>query len=512
MASESLAGDPSKLFFQADYVRRSIISAYWLVIILALPLWWHTTSIERLSLPSSRVTEQARHDLRIPVRVGLEGDSNALVLQLQIAVDAVVRKTPQRWEGLDFQIYNKQNVNSVDGSYTILNGDEIAVRGRQLAFPIQRVDSASELADTLSALITPLASTSEQDHRTAQYSPRYRLSFTLLNEDAAAGNPYTDWGISNAISSHISPILSQLETLHDFTIESQVQFHAPLAFNPRPVDDGFGISPEDLTVFVNSAEWTLSSSASNDPVLHFVIFVPSAARRPLHILDSQGDISTSNSFLLPQWGGIVILNPPESLTQSEVLSPPSLDHIFSTFSNHLLSLLGVPNLPSGVKNVADDRRLLTDWQLDALLRYRALNNAQGSKDTLRSIVNLVNQIENMPVGQDVRGDIQGALAALEEMFEVSKASLTETFRLSAHAFTLSSRAFFNPGMLALLYFPAEHKYAVYTPMFASAVIPLFVAALRELSAWRRQRKERASPSTMGEGTKPGATSSSGIAE
>lgn len=46
-------------------------------------------------------------------------------------------------------------------------------------------------------------------------------------------------------------------------------------------------------------------------------------------------------------------------------------------------------------------------------------------------------------------------------------------------------------MLALLYFPAEHKYAVYTPLFASAVIPLVGAALREFFAWRRNRKERA---------------------
>lgn len=68
-------------------------------------------------------------------------------------------------------------------------------------------------------------------------------------------------------------------------------------------------------------------------------------------------------------------------------------------------------------------------------------------------------------------------------------SLTETLRHSSHAFTLSSRAFFNPGMLALLYFPAEHKYAVYTPLFASAVIPLFVAALKEIVAWRKQRRQ-----------------------
>ena len=75
------------------------------------------------------------------------------------------------------------------------------------------------------------------------------------------------------------------------------------------------------------------------------------------------------------------------------------------------------------------------------------------------------------------------------MYDASTTSLIQTFRHSARAFTLSSRAFFDPGMLALLYFPAEHKYAVYTPMFASAVIPLFVAALREIFAWRRQRNQ-----------------------
>jgi phosphatidylinositol glycan class S len=45
-------------------------------------------------------------------------------------------------------------------------------------------------------------------------------------------------------------------------------------------------------------------------------------------------------------------------------------------------------------------------------------------------------------------------------------------------------------MLALLYFPAEHKYAVYAPLFASAMIPLFAAALREFSAWRKEVKQR----------------------
>lgn len=74
------------------------------------------------------------------------------------------------------------------------------------------------------------------------------------------------------------------------------------------------------------------------------------------------------------------------------------------------------------------------------------------------------------------------------MLDSSSVSLYQAFTYSAEALSLASRAFFNPGMLALLYFPAEHKYAVYTPLFASAITPLFVAALREIIAWRQERK------------------------
>lgn len=95
------------------------------------------------------------------------------------------------------------------------------------------------------------------------------------------------------------------------------------------------------------------------------------------------------------------------------MSPTDLDPIFSAFANQLLLLLGVPRLPPQIGAVSDS--VLTKWQLDALQRRRAFENVQGAEDTLRSIVNLVDQIENMPVGQDVKGDIQGALTALGQV-------------------------------------------------------------------------------------------------
>ena len=76
------------------------------------------------------------------------------------------------------------------------------------------------------------------------------------------------------------------------------------------------------------------------------------------------------------------------------------------------------------------------------------------------------------------------------MYDASRISLRDTFTYSARSSGLASRAFFSPGMLALLYFPAEHKYGVYIPLFAAALIPPLITALRELKAWRKEVGER----------------------
>ncbi|KAJ3508055.1 hypothetical protein NLJ89_g5968 [Agrocybe chaxingu] len=340
--------------------------------------------------------------------------------------------------------------------------------------------ASSRLADTLTSLLVPYTDLSDLEYRVAQYSSRYRLAFSLLNEDATAGDTVLGWNIQQALRSYVNPLLRRLGPLHNFTIESQVQFHAPLAFTPWQLESFHAINPADLTVFVNSADWTFSS---NDPVLHFILFIPSAQRRPLRILDNDETLSQSNAFLLPQWGGIVILNPEKPINGDLPLK--DLNVVFSSFARQMHGLLGVPQLPSDVEH-SGGSSVISDWQLDALLRRRTLENEAGSQDTLLSIIKLVDKIENMPVKEDVRDDVEGALNALTKMYDSSSKSLKETFTHSAQSFALASRAFFSPGMLALLYFPAEHTYAVYTPLFASTVIPLFVAALREIMAWRRE--------------------------
>ena len=140
-----------------------------------------------------------------------------------------------------------------------------------------------KISNTLTNLLAPYSTYYRSDtqvQRVFKYSPRYRLAFSLLNEDATSGSGAMAWDAHRAIQSkkrrhlrdptvpdaticveHISPLLNKLSVLHNFTIESQVQFHAPLAFEPRSAEhEGrrvHGLTHEDLTVFVNSAEWTL---------------------------------------------------------------------------------------------------------------------------------------------------------------------------------------------------------------------------------------------------------------
>ena len=79
---------------------------------------------------------------------------------------------------------------------------------------------------------------------------------------------------------------------------------------------------------------------------------------------------------------------------------------------------------------------------------------------------------------------------------------------SAIALDAATRAAFNHEMLAMLYFPDEHKWAVYTPLFGPigewhsffgccpaewdvcAAVPLFVALFREIKQRRQRRRAK----------------------
>ncbi|KZO94226.1 hypothetical protein CALVIDRAFT_581489 [Calocera viscosa TUFC12733] len=478
----------------SDPTRRWIVASYWLVVVLVLPVWYYMTSIERLQLPTERIEQLGYEEVAFPIKIDVDlGD--IYDPELGRTYDHKLTQDLARLElfstgefpPLEFQISTSTPQNLDDPCQNMAIDEE----------------EDSYLSETLRDLIAPYSNMMlhppAAESRIAQYSPTYRLAFTLLNEDASVGGAATGWEVQQALAQYIRLTLAQLSALHNFTIESQVQYFGGLTFDPEgPLVDDKGVqrwtlSEEQMSVFVNSAEWTLTSGVSNDPVLHFILFIPSADRRPL-ITHNTIPGQRNDSFILPQWGGVVIHNPAQhSAAPNTFLSAHDLSGPFRIFRSQLSALLGVPQFPPQVVSLDHPKSPVTAWQLDALKRRRAVENIRNSADALRSIVSLVHQIENMPVGHDVLGQVDGALAALDATTgaTTSLSSLSKILAHSIDAFVLSSKAFFNPAMIGLLYYPTEHKYAVYTPLFAPVAVPLIVALVREIKAARERRRAAA---------------------
>ncbi|GAA5907864.1 hypothetical protein JCM5296_005805 [Sporobolomyces johnsonii] len=376
--------------------RRIIIASFWAIILLGLPLWWKTTTLERRPLPTARVLA---------------------------------------WE--------------------------------------------QEWSDRLRATEGTASASEEPDSRVVKYSPDYKLVFHLLNQDSSDGSAVLDWDVDALLKSHLRPLLSSLSPLHNFTIESQVQYFAPLAINLHEPEVGQGtfIEEEDVRAFVNNAEWNLASGTTLDPVLHFILYIPRLSSRPMRIRTSD-PTSSPVAFITPQRGGVVIYNPPSSSSET----PPSMSldlpsHAFAasfrTFGQQLRTLLGV-----------------TSPRVDDLLRRRLREATKESVETLAAIVKLVEDQPNMRVRKDVQKRVNQALDELDQAEQALPDSLALALQHASRALALSSRAYFDPSMLALLYFPDEHKYAVYTPLFGPVSVPLLVALIKEVKEWKAGRRKK----------------------
>ena len=177
---------------------------------------------------------------------------------------------------------------------------------------------------------------------------------------------------------------------------------------------GTVIDEDQLKAFVNSAEWSLgafctsrgtdhaATAASNETVLHFLLFVPSPDCRPMLIRDAAGVLLDSNAFILPQWGGVVIANPHSPM---RLLERSFAATYFSTFAMQLQTLLGVPRPAATISR----------WQLDSILRRRTLEAARDAVDTLAATDQLAREVTRLRIGDEVRADVQRALRSLDEV-------------------------------------------------------------------------------------------------
>jgi len=328
----------------------------------------------------------------------------------------------------------------------------------------------------------------EEDRSVMKYSQRYQLLFTLAAEEDETRACVADWEIELALQASLNSFLQRVRDVHNVTVTAQWLMSvqpgtpAPLDVDAQDSVVGWFYPEEKLSAFINTAEWYLSSAASTDPMINLITYVPATNHRPTLIRDTSGTAVASNAFAIPQWGGVAIVNPDADTT---ILTAEMMRPVMAAYVSQLRALLGVrpitlASLETKVNVHVDVSSVgLTAWEQDAMLRTRIIETLVEARQTLASLLRLVAAQGHMVVHDEIAEMVAQSVHHVDASHTaLMKHNVTEAFAHSQEAYRLADTAFFDPHMVGMVYFPDEHKYAVYMPLFFPAAVPLLLATVR----------------------------------
>jgi phosphatidylinositol glycan class S len=304
--------------------------------------------------------------------------------------------------------------------------------------------------------------------RAFKYASTYHVTFSLF---AASASP-SAWDIEEAVQQYITPLLRQLASVSDFHVDTQIQLFA--SFSPSiaapQLDEAtntYKLLHSSLSSFINAAEWPLSPSIGSGPTINMVLYVPSPSQSPL-LLETGG-----NSWTIPQWGGVAILNPNNTLTTR--LTTADLEPVMLTFADQLMSLLGLPSSPPSLA-----------LRISRLKRERTTSLILSASSTLGALVRLTHKLENIAIPASVATSVDLTLHHLEAACSsLRKGEYQSALENARVAEAEAEKAFFEPSMVGQVYFPDEHKVAVYVPLLGPMAVPLVMSAIKEVKGWRQ---------------------------
>ncbi|KAI3644546.1 hypothetical protein MP228_010710 [Amoeboaphelidium protococcarum] len=415
----------------------------------------------------------------------------------------------------------------------------------------------------------------QSSNEVVQQAASYHLSFRLLNGDS--DQQLYGWNSSFVHQKFVEQLLHQLQIISDVSFEYSVQDYADLAVQPASCqsvdqknsvqsisrdlkdilkdDDSGGVSVNEQQRFclsmeqqshlINFGKWKLDSS-SNASVheLNFITYIPSRQISPLYLQVesrhgqanvSSPSLSSTNSILLPRWGGIHVISQITKYTDDDdgnnysnqssakyniqKLSNDQLSMSFGVFISQIQTLFGVqPVWPSNdlSRHVENSYHLkvqehqsksgISVWQIDILIRKKIAQNIIDTFKSIQALQKMLEKLTNMAVSDSIRQELDQVFDHLDVAMKyvqkdqrfstgvkdsvdtITPADRTSTiitlmdcFQSSKAALELAEKVFFDPTMMSLLYFPNEHLLAVYAPLLFPVFVPVFISVRKLLS-------------------------------
>eukprot|EP00898_Chlorokybus_atmophyticus_P008769 jgi/Chlat1/8894/Chrsp92S08206 len=341
------------------------------------------------------------------------------------------------------------------------------------------------------------------------------LSFSLLN--AGPSDWLYGWDFAAIEATYLQPMLDALRPVATLEVESQVLFHTRTTV-PMRWDASHGVffvSHAELPFFINPNDWHMDTSlgtTGRGRLVHFLVYVPAADECPLKLQLPDDNLSSTNGFISPDFGGVVIHNAPNCSISSQaqnssfaprslqILSAESMAETFAVIAAQIRTLLHLPAAPLSavggirVAHVPAVDTAIAEWEVDVLSRQRVAADLNTAVETLTAFVSTVNDLPDLVILDSIAVQVTAALAAAHKAISAaSRGCYDDAASHAREARFLSEEAFFHPSVMAMLYFPSEHKLAIYTPFFVPAAVPILAGIVRELKRRRAKRKAVSGP-------------------
>ncbi|KAL1297853.1 hypothetical protein AAFC00_006380 [Neodothiora populina] len=528
---------------QETKTRRWIILSLWAIIaIFGLPAWYATTAVPRAELPievMTRWSEGQGSKIEFPITVAIDSsavssiDTSVLVQKIQIDLDQrqesslhglhvvpAMRDLTSAHTLAESFIYTHSSTHErfqpqlvIELRETAESASESPVAKLQPFNPVLEIHYSqasvsndadlhslaqfviNELQETYAeerATITHLIASDaafarsldtqaqesmsselkQRSNRAFKYATTYHLTVSLFS----GSDTPSSWDIKSALDEYLSPFLQSFASISTFTLDTQVQLYASLSTslqgpNYDESSKQWTLLHSDLSAFINAAEWPLNPSIGTGPTMNFVVYVPSKAQSPLVISETGG-----TSWLIPQWGGVQIVNQDEA-SNSTTLTKDALEPVMRTFADQLDALLGLPQSPSSLP-----------LRLSSLTRERTTSLIISASSTLGALARLSLKLTSIAIPDNVATSVADAIQHLEQACEdLRQGRFDSALEHARSAETQAEQAFFDPSMVGQVYFPDEHKVAVYVPMLGPMAVPLVMAAMKEVKRIRQTR-------------------------
>lgn len=284
------------------------------------------------------------------------------------------------------------------------------------------------------------------------------------------------WNVQSASEKYIVPFLNSISVLSEFTVKSQWKYQHEFDIPLKQIQDDtklkrhYSLPEENLSQVITSIERKLGNEISKNRCIHLVIYVPSCSKAPLYIYNSKGVRQSNNSinaFLSSNWGGVIIANPPENECLKHMDAPNekikfqiNSQDVMEVGLYLLRKIFGIQNDIPISNSVVTNLDTLTPrkWEIETFVRKRVVHLLTSATLTLKSLLKLLGDISYIVINDDVGSAINVAYENINIAKQhLKNGRLEDAIEFAQIAFRNAERAFFDPTLLALLYFPDEQK-------------------------------------------------------